>query len=168
MHHNSYKWLSDLSKQYPRNFKGARVLEIGSYDFNGTIRDFFSDCDYIGVDALKGPGVDIVALGEETEFEKESFDTLAVFSVFEHDSNWRKTLSHNLQWVKPNGMIFVSFGAEGNPRHRMNWKLVPHQEFLDYCSEIGLEIVDAFDENERYGRYKRDRGIYDVILKKHG
>jgi hypothetical protein len=42
--------------QYPQNFKDCKVLEVGSLDINGSIRDFFTDCQYIGVDLGEGQG----------------------------------------------------------------------------------------------------------------
>lgn len=37
------------------------VLEVGSYDVNGGVRDSFPDVEYVGLDMREGPGVDIVA-----------------------------------------------------------------------------------------------------------
>lgn len=162
MHANNRKWLEDLAKQYPKSFNKCSVLEIGSQDINGTIRDYFTDCDYVGVDMFPGKCVDMVA--QYPEFDRQ-FDTLAIFSAYEHDFEWKKNFKHNLQWLKKGGMCFVCFGAEGNHEHNYPvWRLVPHQEFLDYCKDLGLEVIDSFFEEERYG--EGDRGVYDVILKK--
>lgn len=54
MHLNNRKWLEDLKKDYPDNFEKCSVLEIGSQNVNGTARDYFKDCEYIGVDREEG------------------------------------------------------------------------------------------------------------------
>ena len=45
---------------YPEFFQNKSVPEVGSWDTNGSIRRFFSNCEYIGVDIAEGPGVDVV------------------------------------------------------------------------------------------------------------
>lgn len=37
------------------------VLEVGSYDVNGGVRESFPDMHYVGLDMREGPGVDVVA-----------------------------------------------------------------------------------------------------------
>lgn len=161
MHINNRKWLEDLKKDYPDNFEKCSVLEIGSQNVNGTARDYFKDCEYIGVDREEGDGVDIVCDARYTKF-KRKFDTLLILSVFEHDLNWKDTLKHNLKWLKKGGMCFISFGAEGNQPHMEIWKPVPHQEFLDYCKEIKLNVVESFFEEDRYG-VGDDKGIFNLV-----
>lgn len=163
MHLNNRKWLTDCKNNYPNNFKKAVVLEIGSQNVNGTIRDYFEDCDYTGVDREPGDGVDIVVHAKETSFDRQ-FDTLMIISVLEHDLEWKETIEHNLKWLKKGGLVFFCFGAEGNKPHMEIWQLVPHQEFLDYCEELGLKKLDAFFEENRYGA--GDSGVYNAIYEK--
>lgn len=72
-------------------FAGVKVLEVGSLDINGTVRDFFTDCDYIGVDLDEGPGVDVVAQGQELDYPDRSFDTVISAECFEHNPYWLET-----------------------------------------------------------------------------
>lgn len=168
MHDNNRKWLTDLQQTYPAFFTGAAVLEIGARIWgeppNDTIRPFFTDCRYIGVDAVDGPGVDHVMQAQHTTFEPGQFDTLAIFSVFEHDPAWRETLAHNLSWLRAGGLLVTCFGAEGNQPNLMNWKPVPHREFLEHCAAMDLVILDAFFEEERYG--PNCAGCYNVVAGK--
>lgn len=162
MHYNNRLWLQDLKEKYPNNFKNCSVLEIGSQNVNGTARDYFEDCEYIGVDIEAGKDVDIVCDAGKTKFDKK-FNTLLILSVFEHDLNWRHTLKHNLQWLKEDGICFVCFGAEGNLPHMDIWAIVPHKEFLDECKKLKLNVTDAFFEEDRYG--KGDSGVYNLVIK---
>jgi hypothetical protein len=68
----SHSWQLDfvgaIKKSYPEFFTNAKVLEVGSLDINGSIRPFFENCDYLGVDLGEGRGVDMVAKGEELAY----------------------------------------------------------------------------------------------------
>lgn len=47
---------------------GKRIIEIGSYDVNGSLRSIIESRDpaeYIGVDIQKGRGVDVVCNAED-------------------------------------------------------------------------------------------------------
>ena len=169
MHENNRRWLADLQRAYPDHFHHARVLELGSHIWgtppHDTIRPYFTECHYVGVDALPGPGVDIAVHARDTQFRTGEFDTLAIFSMFEHDPDWRTSLRHNLGWLRPGGLLVTCFGAEGNAPHLMDWAIVPHREFLDYCTQdTGLDILDAFFEEERYGI--NCAGCYNVVGRK--
>ena len=56
-HYQQLKFIEEVSQEYPEFFQNKSVLEIGSWGTNGSIRRFFSNCEYIGVDIAEGPGV---------------------------------------------------------------------------------------------------------------
>lgn len=170
MHENNRRWLTDLRSTHPAFFHRARVLEIGSRIWgtpSDTIRPFFTECDYIGIDKMDGPGVDIrVDDVGHLPLDFPWVDTLAIFSVFEHDPNWRQTLRLSVEMIlRPGGLLVTCFGAEGNQHHAPEpWAPVPHAEFLKHGVAIGLVIMDAFFEEERYGR--NCAGCYNVVAGK--
>jgi hypothetical protein len=98
MHLGNRDFLWHMNKVYPEHFRNAKVLELGSLDVNGTARDHFENCEYVGIDQSPGKCVDIVVPAKNTKFTPEYFDTLMSMSMFEHDPDWRESLSHNLQW----------------------------------------------------------------------
>jgi SAM-dependent methyltransferase len=166
MHKGNQDWLRSLSKKYPGSFKKSRVLEIGSLEWNGSVRKRFSSpIKYIGVDIVAGPGVDVVAKAAETVFQEGEFDTLVCLSLFEHDPDWRRSFQHNLKWLKPGGMAFVCWGAEGNKQHLPEpWAIVPVQDFVDASKSWPVQILDAFFEGTRFT--PDCPGCYDVVLQK--
>lgn len=166
MNQGNQDWLAHLKKAHPEHFTGASVLEIGSLEWNGSVRGFFKEArKYVGVDLLDGPGVDIVRPAGETVFAPGSFDTLVCLSLFEHDPGWKASFEHNLQWLREGGLAFVCWGAEGNLRHPPEpWAQVPVAEFMDAVRHWPVEIVDSFFECERFT--PDCPGCYDVVLRK--
>lgn len=162
MHDNNKKWLDDLKKQYPDSFRDCKVLEVGSKDWNGSVRPWFDNCDYYGIDVERGDLVDeVVPL---KNFMSGTYDTIVSFSVLEHDAEWQKSLYNLLNLTKDGTVLFMCWGAEGNIKHNEPWALVPHQEVLDYLDKLGFEILDKFFEEDRYG--KNCAGCYNVVAKK--
>lgn len=166
MHQGNRDWLAHLKNAYPKHFSGASVLEIGSLEWNGSVRSFFGGASrYVGIDILPGPGVDIVQNAKETTFEPGAFDTLVCLSLFEHDPSWEASFGHNLQWLREDGLAFICWGAEGNIRHLPEpWAIVPVEKFMEAARAWPVEIVDAFCEGERFT--PDCAGCYDVVLRK--
>jgi len=177
MHGNQYLTLENWKSKYPDYFKNCKVLELGSLNASGygpegptgTVRIYFENCEYIGIDKQEGKDicVDIVVEAKHTKFEPEYFDTLISFSMFEHDPEWKESLAHNMQWIRPGGMLFFTFGAEGNNPHYCGGfhVEVPHQEFLSCLRDMNIEIIDWFWENDRYEE-KQCPGCMCIICKK--
>ncbi len=90
---NSLYW-DTCKKRFPELFRNRRVVEFGSYDVNGTVRDYFEDCAYLGVDWRDGPGVDFVGIAHEldTPSKPPKFDTAISASMLEHDPYWNMSL----------------------------------------------------------------------------
>lgn len=165
MHFGNRKWMADCKIRYPDFFgEKVSVLELGSYNVNGTVRDFFPDAKkYVGVDIAEGPCVDIVSPADQTQFEQGEFDVLVCLSLFEHDPNWRVSFSHNFQWIKRGGMIFICWGAEGNLYHLPDpWAIVPVGDFMVAAQDWPIKIVDAFFEEARYCKNGAS-GAFDVV-----
>jgi len=56
------------------NFKKLNVIDVGSYDMNGSIKKIMPENNYIGVDIMKGPNVDLVMNGQDIEKIGKKFD----------------------------------------------------------------------------------------------
>lgn len=169
MHEGNRKFIEHLKEKYPEAFVG-RVLELGSLDINGSVREFFNKATcYVGVDIVAGPCVDIVTPAMNTSFEFDEFDTLISFSMFEHDPTWEQSYRHNLQWLKSGGMIFLCWGAEGNCPHPPEpFAIVTVAQFNTVTAQLGcVEIIDQFFEPERFPCPGGDcLGCYDVIARR--
>ena len=71
MHESVRAWIGAESA----GLRDKRVLEIGSRDENGTIRDLFTGT-YIGIDMRAGPSVDRVMDAHEIHFKTGTFDVV--------------------------------------------------------------------------------------------
>src|SRR5687767_6017676 len=97
---------------------GCTVLEIGSYDVNGTVREIFSAAkSYVGVDLVEGPGVDVVGYGHEVDQPDGMFDLAISGECFEHDPHWAETFANMARMTRPGGLVAFTCGSRGRPEH---------------------------------------------------
>jgi SAM-dependent methyltransferase len=97
-----------------------RILEIGSYDLNGSVRKFFpadQAGNYVGVDLCEGPGVDVVGFGHELSFPEESFDVTLSCECFEHDPHWARTFANMNRMTKADGVVAFTCASLGRLEH---------------------------------------------------
>jgi SAM-dependent methyltransferase len=97
---------------------GAEILEVGSYDVNGSIRALFSKAEsYTGVDLCPGPGVDLVSLGHELDLPAAQYDGTISGECFEHDQYWALTFQNMIRMTRPGGLVVFSCASVGRPEH---------------------------------------------------
>jgi predicted SAM-dependent methyltransferase len=101
---------------------GLDVLEVGARDVNGTVRpriEAFKPRQYIGVDILDGPGVDMICDAEDLldNFEEGSVDLLISTELMEHVRNWRTVLSNFKRVLRPGGHLMITTRSIGFHYH---------------------------------------------------
>lgn len=114
-HPEQRQFVQIVKDLYPSKFKGVDVLEFGSLNLNGTVRDFFEDCNYLGVDIIKGDGVDWVSKCHEFYFKK--VDTIISCEMLEHDRDWKKSVLHMYHLLKPGGLLIITCATDGRAEH---------------------------------------------------
>src|SRR5437868_12867636 len=102
--------------------KGKRVLEVGSRNVNGSLREHvesFHPAEYIGVDLELASGVDKKLNAEHLvkEFGEKSFDVVISTEMLEHAVNWKAIISNMKQVLKPGGALLITTRSEGFPFH---------------------------------------------------
>jgi SAM-dependent methyltransferase len=109
--------------------RSARILDIGAFDVNGTLRDCAPPrCRYVGVDVAAGPGVDIVVEeGSAYPFPDHDFDAVVSTSALEHDRFFWVTFIEMARVVMPGGYIYVNAPSEGmyHAYPTDNWRFFP-------------------------------------------
>lgn len=111
MHISNKLYWRTRKDRFPELFCNRRVLEVGSLDVNGSVRRFFSDCEYIGIDWRSGTLVDVVCLAHDMPFEPGSFDTVISASTLEHDPYWDKSLRKMVDVLTDDGALLLSWGS---------------------------------------------------------
>ena len=123
-------FVANLRNKFPDYFIRKDVLEIGSLNINGSIREFFQQCVYIGVDIGPGKDVDIVAHGENLAYQDGSFDVVASCECFEHNPEWVATFNNMVRMSR--GLVFFSCATTGRAEHGTP-STSPHD--APYCGE---------------------------------
>lgn len=108
-------FVESVRARFPEAFAGVRVLEVGSLNINGTVRDFFTDCDYTGIDVGPGRDVDIVAQGQEYDAPDEHFGTVISAECFEHNPFWLETFVNMRRMCS--GLVVFTCATEGRHEH---------------------------------------------------
>jgi SAM-dependent methyltransferase len=106
-----------VKNKFPEFFKNKRVVDFGSLDINGSNRQFFDDCEYIGLDIGKGKNVDIVTKAHEYNAPDGSFDVVVSTEMFEHDKYLHLSLPNMVRVLRSGGLFFWTCAAPGRPEH---------------------------------------------------
>lgn len=116
-HIQQLNYVSNLKEKFKNNFENCSVLEIGSLNINGTIRIFFNNCQYVGVDVGPGKDVDVVCEGQNYNAPYNSYDTVISCECFEHNPFWIETFNNMINLCKDNGLIIFTCATTGRPEH---------------------------------------------------
>mgnify|MGYP000856624846 CR=1 FL=1 len=114
MHAAVMDWFAAVRQRHPEFFCGARVLEIGSLNINGSVRELFDGGEYVGLDLGEGPGVDVVCVAGAYEAPAGSFDVVCSSSCFEHDMLLPMTLTNAVRLLRPGGLMVWTCATASN------------------------------------------------------
>ena len=145
-----------------RKFKGqylrekGRVLDVGSFDREETLRKLFQHWEYVGIDTRAGPNVDI-QVGDFWEFDGE-FDAVISSSAFEHDPAFWVTIQRMARALRPRGYLYICAPSTGRAhKHPIDcWR------FLDdawpaLAKWADLELLEFWTES---GGWKDKIGVF--------
>lgn len=124
-----------------------RILDIGSMDVNGTLRDYRpAEAEYVGVDLEPGPGVDVVSHNPPfLPFDNDHFDLVVSTSCFEHDNCFWMTWLEAMRVLAPGGVLYVSAPSNGvyHAYPRDSWRFYPDAglALVDWGKATGLDSV---------------------------
>lgn len=111
-----------IENLHSEQVKDKRVLEIGSYDFNGSLKNHvlsLDPIDYIGVDIIEGKNVDVICKAENLLdiYGKESFDVIITTEMLEHVFDWKRVINNIKLMCKHGGTILITTRSYGFPLH---------------------------------------------------
>ncbi|MBK8700530.1 MAG: methyltransferase domain-containing protein [Saprospiraceae bacterium] len=103
------------------NIEKAKVLDVGSYDVNGSYKHLFpiDKFDYKGLDMAEGPNVDIFIENPYIwkNLETDSFDVVISGQAFEHIEFFWLTLAEMTRVLKKGGLLCI-IAPNGFGEHR--------------------------------------------------
>jgi SAM-dependent methyltransferase len=131
------------------------VLEVGSFDMNGSPRAIFADEArfpfYVGIDQTDGPGVDKVMNCHRLEFDDQLFDVVVDAERLEHDDDFFASYREIFRVLRPGGHVITTARSWGG----FHPHCLPHDywRFLEgglrhLLTISGLEVLDI-----RYGDF---------------
>jgi len=130
MHSSSLQHVRQLVDRHLTDQPTLNVIDIGSYDVNGSYKPMF-DRDgwtYTGVDLTAGPNVDVVLSSPyRLPFASYSVDAIVSGQAFEHVEFFWLTWLEMARVLKPGGVIFLLAPSRG-PEHRYPqdcWRFYP-------------------------------------------
>lgn len=150
MHHSAYVNAEKFYHKYcEKNIENKKILDVGSYDVNGTMKPIFEKGQYVGLDMEAGPNVDIVGVSHDIPFEKDEFDIVISSSCFEHDDMFWISFQEMCRVLKPGGYMYVQAPSNG-PYHGWpgdNWRF----------------YIDSWKALEKWGKKLK----FDIELVEH-
>lgn len=117
-HYQQLQFVRLVTQHFPEYSQGdTRVLEVGSWIANDSVRRFFSSSQYVGADVADGPGVDLVCPGEQLEFADGYFDVVITCECFEHNPLWKPTFENMFRMLRPGGLFLLTCATLGRREH---------------------------------------------------
>ena len=170
MHPTAYSNCTQFFKKYCQNSnKDTLVIDIGSYDVNGTVKPIFESCKYLGVDMSAGPNVDLVCHGNNLLLEDESADIIVSTSSFEHDVCFWETFLEMCRVIKPNGFIYIN-APSSTPYHPFPvdcWRFFidcwPALEKYALRKGYNMKLIEHYIDNAPESADKDSVGIFQKL-----
>jgi SAM-dependent methyltransferase len=109
-------FFKEIRKRFPEHFYQVRVIDCGSLNVNGSLKDLFEDSFYFGVDIVPGLNVDIVCPVKDLDY-KEVFDTVVSAEMLEHSETYKEDLEKMVKMLRPGGLLVISAAGKGRAEH---------------------------------------------------
>jgi len=114
--HNCTNFITKYLANYSQG--RIRVLDVGSLDLNGSLKQLFDDkkYEYIGVDIAHGKNVNIVLKDPyKYPFADNEFDVVVSTSCFEHNEMFWLSFNEMVRSTKNGGFMFISAPYKDGP-----------------------------------------------------
>lgn len=101
--------------------EGQNILEVGSYNVNGSLREYVQDLkplSYTGVDFRAGPGVDAVMdFCQPIGASGDPIHLIICTEMLEHAKNWPQAVRNIKTILAPGGVLILTTRSIGFPLH---------------------------------------------------
>ena len=115
MHPTAMQSATAFFQTYASEFVNPTIVEIGSQNVNGSIRDVAPPSNYVGLDFQEAKGVDIVLEDAYTFPLPDNYaDMIVTSSCFEHSEMFWLTFLEALRILKPRGLFYINAPSTGD------------------------------------------------------
>lgn len=171
MHEAAYRFVAAVVES--ERLSRLRVLEIGSYNVNGSIRPLFADSThYVGIDRRPGRDVDIVA--EASEFDGAGeFDVAISMEAMEHTPRPRDILECAGRAIKRGGILILTCASPVRAPHACNggpvvppnehYRGIDPNDLLTEMREMGWKEVQVSHNSTAGDLYAKARKWGDAV-----
>lgn len=129
------------------DFRSGTVVDMGSYDINGTYKALFTGT-YIGADNVLGPNVDVIIGSPEWEALTD-VDAVISGQTLEHVADVPAFMAEAFKVLKPGGIFCIIVPSEGPPHYYPIWvRNYPEPLLREVVTAGGFEIMDVTVNDE--------------------
>lgn len=145
MHQSVMDWVRAKKGEYGLDGP-LKILEVGSYNVNGSVRELFDQTNYTGIDIVRGPGVDEVRSSHalSPRWLSSTFDLVVSTEMLEHDRKPWESLAQMYTVLEAGGLLLVTARGNGfgehNPPDRFRFM---GQGFHDIIEDAGFEVLEV-------------------------
>jgi SAM-dependent methyltransferase len=159
MHREQRNFIKRISIKFSKYFHNAKVLDVGSLNINGCVKEFTFSCDYTGIDVGPGNNVDVVCPGQDFNDPEESYDMVCSSECFEHNPFWVETFRNMIRLCKSEGFVFFTCSTTGRKEHGT-------KEALPLASPLTVELGWNYYKNLEEKDF-REHFNFDEIFQKY-
>jgi hypothetical protein len=115
MHQEAYDYIR--RQLQGADTRGWHVIEIGSYNVNGSVRPLFPGAaSYVDIDVRPGPGVDVV--GHAAQWDGVPYaDCVVSTETLEHDPDPEATIRACWRMLMPGGLLLLTAASPSRAPH---------------------------------------------------
>jgi len=140
-----FRNVQDFLLRFEAKFTPFRdVLDVGSYNINGSVKDILSPASYVnftGIDMRPGPGVDLVLNGHELDtLGYECFDLITCCETLEHDDMFWLTVANMRDALKHRGWMLVTVPGISFTKHDF-----PH-DYYRFTEEAVAKMFEGYTD----------------------
>lgn len=167
MHEAAFHWVaSAVQKLGPFD----TVIEIGSLNINGSVRDLFAPAKYVGIDPQDGDGVDVVCDALEygpdhPEWIGHQVDCVVCCETLEHAQEWPEIVKKAMEWLDESGVLLITCAGPGRVPHSAvdgSLNVRDHEHYGNVSpSELARVLMPDFASNgcTDFGVQVRSHGL---------
>jgi SAM-dependent methyltransferase len=147
MHKESFDLMKYFTEKYLDKNQDLEILDVGSYDVNGNFKKLFENpnWNYVGLDMVEGPNVDIISKDEYDFGIEKEFDVVISGNCLEHvEAPW-KWIKQIEKVTKKNGIVcIITPFSIGEHRFPVDcWRILPDGYKYLLEKESDFELIES-------------------------